>query len=421
MKSDERTIALLEDLHGLGEPDARDEQFRQALAQTLLATALADEGRVEQQPRGLRHPARHRRKRLVVSAGRRLSPLAALVLVLAVFVLVMSLPFGGHGGASAEALLRRAAAVTFEPNQARHLVYDVTMTLPGHVATGTGEIWIATDAAGKPVQATETLRLAKSAGAPQLVVERDQQTALGTYTYDGTHNTIVIPSRNDPSWSAHSTPTLPLPVYLLDGATVAQRVGDLAAKGAAHVQLLAQRTIDGVTVDAVQVDRWPNGASIATTLYFDSDTHLLRGFDSHGTDPSYGSPVWRVRLSKQTSASRATAPANAFPLDAPASAQVQPPPPAASALPRLCGRQPKLLFASGQTLLKTCQAQQPGLTEDALVNGLIGTAAQDLAAAVKAGAITRTQADAALHAQRTQIIAMLTSSRPLVKVAMPGK
>jgi predicted RNA-binding protein associated with RNAse of E/G family len=52
---------------------------------------------------------------------------------------------------------------------------------------------------------------------------------------------------------------------------------------------------------------------------------------------------------------------------------------------------------------------------------LVGTAAQDLAAAVHAGAITRTQADAALKAQRTRIIAMLTSNRPLLKAAAAGK
>jgi hypothetical protein len=254
-----------------------------------------------------------------------------------------------------------------------------------------------------------------------MVVERDQQTTRGTYTYDGTHNRIVIPSRNDPSWAARDSPTLPLPVYLFDGATVAQRVADLAAQGAAHVQLLPQRTIDSVAVDAVQVAGWPNGASITATLYFDATTHLLRGFDSRGTDPRYDSPVWRVRLSRQTSGPRATAPADALALDAPPSAQVDPPPPANGALPRLCGRQPKQLLASGHTVLDACQTKHPRLTEDALVNALAGSAQQDLAAAVKAGAITRTQADAALLAQRTQIIAMLTASRPLLKAAAPGK
>jgi hypothetical protein len=421
MTSDERTTALLEDLRRLGEPDARDQRFRERLGQSLLADAVAGAGRLEHQRANSGLSPWRSRQRVAARGGRRFGALAISALALGAFVLVMTFPFGGGGGASAEALLRRAAAITFEPDQARHLVYQVTMTLPSHVATGTGEIWIATDAAGKPVEATETLRLAKTATGPQLVVERDQQTALGTYSYDGTHNTIVVPSRNDPSWTARNTSTLPLPVYLFDGATVARRVADLAAQGAAHVQLLPQRTIDGVTVDAVQVAGWPNGASITATLYFDAGTHLLRGFDSHGTDPSYASPVWRVRLSQQTSGPRATAPANSLALDAPASARVDPPPPAGAALPQLCGRQPKLLLASGRTVLDVCQTKHPGLTEDALVNALVGSAQQDLAAAVKADAITPTQADAALRAQRAQIIAMLTSNRPLMKVAGQGK
>jgi hypothetical protein len=419
MKSDERTIALLEDLRGLGETDARDRRFREGLARMLLAGALADARRLDWQRASSSDSARRSRQGL--GARRHFGALAVPALILAAFVLVMTFPFGSHSGASAEALLRRVAAITFEPNQARHLVYDVTMTLDGHVAAGNGEIWIATDAAGTPVNATETLRLAKSAAPPPMVVERDQQTSLGTYTYDGIHNTIVIPSRNDPSWTARNTSTLPLPVYLFDGANVAQRVAGLAHQGAARVQLLPQRTIDGVTVDAVQVDGWPTGASIRTTLYFDAGTHLLRGFDSHGTDPSYDSPVWQVRLSQQTSGPRTTAPADALALDAPPSARVDPPPPADAALPRLCGRQPKLLLASGQTVLNACQTKHPGLTEDALVNALVGSAQQDLTAAVKSGAITRTQADAALRVQRAQIIAMLTSKRPLMKTAGQGK
>jgi hypothetical protein len=254
-----------------------------------------------------------------------------------------------------------------------------------------------------------------------MVVETDQQTVRGTYTYDGTHNAVVIPSRNDPDWAAHSTPTLPLPVYLFDGATAAQRVADLLAHGAVRARLLPERTIHGATVDPVQVEGWPNRASIATTLYLDAATHMLRGFDSHGTDPSYDSPVWRARLAEQRSMPRQTAPANAFALAAPSGARVQPPPPAISALPRLCGRQPKLLFGSGKTLLETCQIDHPGLTENALVAAMVGSAPQDLGAAVRAGAINGAQADAALQAQHRQIITMLTSKRPLVKVSAAGK
>jgi hypothetical protein len=332
--------------------------------------------------------------------------------------LLLSFLVAGRGGASAEALLRRAAAVTFEPNQARHLLYDVTMTVPGHAASGTGEIWIATDAAGRPVLATETLRLAKNAGAPTTVVERAQQTPLGTYIYDATHNAIVIPSRNDPGSSSRAD-TLPLPVYLFDGATVAQRVADLAAQGTTRVQLLSQRPVDGVTVDPVQVDGWPDAAS-RTTLYFDAGTHLLRGVDSRGTDPSYGS--LQIRLAQQTSGPRDRAPAHAFALDAPASAQVQPPLPAIDDVAPRCGSQLKQQLAAGQSLLDVCRATNPALTENALINALIGNAPRDLAAAVAAKAITRGQANAALQAQRSQIVAMLTSKNPVVEpTGSPGK
>jgi hypothetical protein len=72
-------------------------------------------------------------------------------------------------------------------------------------------------------------------------------------------------------------------------------------------------------------------------------------------------------------------------------------------------------------VLKICQTQHPALAEDTLVNALVGSAPQDLSAAVKAGAITKTQAEAALQAQRTEIIAMLTSNRPRMKLAAAGK
>ena len=405
MNNDERTASILEDLCGLCEPDARDERFRAELADLLLAAASTDAGR-------LRH------RRLVGRRERRLRPLVAPAAALALLAVLLSFLVPGRGGASAEALLRRAAAVTFEPNQARHLLYDVVMTLPGHVATGTGEIWIATDATGRPVQATETLRLAKSATAPTMVVERAQQTPHGTYIYDGTHNAIVIPSRNDPSSSGRAD-TLPLPVYLFDGATVAQRVGDLAAQGTTRVQLLSQRPIDGVTVDPVQVDGWPDAASM-TRLYFDADTHLLRGADSHGTDPSDGS--LQIRLAQQTSGPRDSAPADAFALDAPASAQVQPPPPAMDDVAPRCGSQLKQRLAAGQSLLDICRATNPALTENALINALIGSAPRDLAAAVAAQAITRGQAAVALQAQQSQIVAMLTSRNPVVEpTGSPGK
>jgi imidazolonepropionase-like amidohydrolase len=81
----------------------------------------------------------------------------------------------------------------------------------------------------------------------------------------------------------------------------------------------------------------------------------------------------------------------------------------------LCRTQIKLLLAGGENLLDACRAGNGAVTYDALLTALIGAAAQDLAAAVSAHAITESQARAALEAQRTQIIALLMASHPLIK------
>jgi hypothetical protein len=404
MRDDEKTASVLDDLRALGEADALDEQFRIELAALLLARASAD----RRSPRTNLLPVPSRPRWRVRPAGALTATLVA-VGVAAGFLLA------AHRSASAEALLRRVAAVSFEPNQARHLVYDIAMTLSGRTAKGTGEIWIATDATGKAVRLSETLRLAKGPAAPMSVLERDVQTPLGVYSYDATHNSIAVPSRDDPGWSARETPSLPLPVYLFDGKTVARRLADLAFHGAARVRLLPQRVLDGVTVDAVQVDGWPNGAAVRTILYFDTKTHLLRGFDSQSTDPSYNSPAWRVRLAYQSSRARDMAPPEAFTLSAPASAQVQTPPPAPPALPELCGSQAKLLLSRGESLLKACRAGNPAITPNTLIYALTGSVRQDLAAAVAAGEITQAQARAALLAQRAQIVTIVTAGGPSVK------
>ncbi len=110
---------------------------------------------------------------------------------------------------------------------------------------------------------------------------------------------------------------------------------------------------------------------------------------------------------------RASAPTNVFALDAPASAVASPPPPDTAALTRFCRSQPKLLLTSGHNILDACRTGNPGATYNRLVTTLAGSARQDLAAAVRANAITRTQADTALRAQHAEINRMLLATHPL--------
>jgi hypothetical protein len=91
-----------------------------------------------------------------------------------------------------------------------------------------------------------------------------------------------------------------------------------------------------------------------------------------------------------------------------------------SAFAQLCRSQPKkLLLAEGQSLLDACRAGNPAVTRHTLVDTLVGTAPQDLAAAVRERAISETQAHAALEALRAQMVT-LTAAHPVISPAPPA-
>jgi hypothetical protein len=397
MKTDDPPPTLLRELRGLAELDERDEQLRSELRALLLERT---------RPRPVRERRRRRRwhlqPRLSLAVGLAAAAIAAVV---AVFGLA-----GTAGPASADAVLRRASAVRFAPDQAVHLVYSAKQTSNGQTSTGTGDVWVETDANGTPILVAETFSRRAVPSAPVRLVERAIETPAGVYTYDAEHNTIVIPSHTASSLSPHS-PTVPLPAFLFNGATVAHLLQQLGSAAQGGARLLGQRTLDGITVDAVQVDGWPDGGS-RVIFYFDTESHLLRGFDVTNTDQSSDAAFWQARLaSEQTTPADATPPST-FKLNAPANANVQPPGPDSDVLARLCPTNLKLLFVQGQSLLSACRSKTPGLTEDALVAALAGSIKTDLAAAVAAGVITQAQAAEALATQQTQLGAFVTTSGP---------
>ncbi len=176
-------------------------------------------------------------------------------------------------------------------------------------------------------------------------------------------------------------------------------------------RLLGQRTLDGSTVDAVQVDGWPDGGS-SVIFYFDTDSHLLRGFDVTNTDPSSDAASWQARLASERTMPADATPPSTFKLNAPANANVQPPGPDSDVLTRLCPANLKLFIIRGESLLTACQSKTPGLTEDALVAALAASIKTDLDAAVAAGVITQAQAAQALATQQTQLRTFVTTSGP---------
>src|SRR5262249_477368 len=177
----------------------------------------------------------------------------------------------------AQTVLRNAAAVRFGAHRTVRLAYSVQLTRDGRNARGIGEVWVKTGAAGQPTDVAETFSLPKTASAPLRLAERDIETPPVAYTYQAIDNTIEILHQRVSSLPTQS-PTVPLPGFLFNGATVARLLQQLSQGTTGGAELVGQTTIDGHTVDSVQVDGWPD-AGTRTIFYFDANDHLLRGFD----------------------------------------------------------------------------------------------------------------------------------------------
>jgi len=397
MKTDQPMRRLLSDLRELSEPDTHDEQLRALVRERLLAPARPAPATVRLRPR----------RRLRARFGLAAALAAALATALALSVVLV----GGTGRASAETVLRRAAAVRLGANEGAHFTYSVQTTLSGR--TGTGEVWIESDAGGAPTLVAEAVTLAKDPASPPMMVERVIETPAGIYSYDVEHNVIIVSPRDDPNWATRGI--VALPPFLFNGAWVAQRLQELVQSAHDGARLLGQQTIDGVSVDAVEVDGWPNDGS-RTTFYFDVDSHLLRGFDVVNTDPSSNAPSFRVRLSRHETLAVASLPEGTFKLNAPdAVVELA----SGNALARLCPGFSKQALVQGKTLLQICQSTKPGLTEDELIAALSASAKSDLDAAVADGQITAAQAAAGLAAQKAQLEESVTASTPVAKIGRP--
>ena len=119
-----------------------------------------------------------------------------------------------------------------------------------------------TGAAGQPTDVAETFRLRETASAPLRLVERDIETPAGTYIFHATDNAIEILHQPVSSVPTHS-PTVPLPGFLFNGATVARLLERLSRGATGGAQLVGQTTVDGYSVDTVRAHH-PLGRSSQT-------------------------------------------------------------------------------------------------------------------------------------------------------------
>jgi len=327
---------------------------------------------------------------------------------------------------SAQAVLRRAAALRLGPNQAAHLAGNVSMTLDGRTSSGTDEVWFETDATGVPDLSAQTLSIVKSGAAndstprsnPALnsrFIQIGQQVLAYNPEFRGDNLILLSPDmRGYPSWA--------VPNDVFDGGNVAQALSTLSQTSPGSVRLLPQQTLDGVAVNVVEVDGWTNRPAQRTIFYFDAQSSVLRGFDAGSLDPSYPTPFWQVRLSSNQAMAATAAPPGAFALNAPASATIHPldlggPTFAtvASTVAATCHTTAglKQILLSGQSLLASCQGSNPSLTIGALVTALAGPDQATLEAAVGAGVLSSAQAAGYLAGVQAQLSTWVTSAQAI--------
>jgi hypothetical protein len=361
------------------------EAFRSTLEdpaafRTELRALLAAEGAARRRAAPRRARTRRRGPAAIALAA------VGLLAVLAVALLSGSSALR-PSTASAATVLRQAAAVAPAPGELGHYVYDFTASFPGGPdASGTVDVWV--DGSAQPVRTAQTVTLAGK-GSGSAALGTFVQVGNDMFGYDASHNLLALPS------ASNAAPSIVLPNDVYDGADLART---LAARGS-HVVSLGRRTLDGVTVDAIQADGVLDRPALRVTLYFNAATHVLEGFDAAVTDPSYSAPSWHVRLRSVATLPRSAAPAGTFAVPFPSGARVGLRPDL-TALPRSCGIPGKgeapgakaRLAAPGNTILATCQRNDPSLTADEIVAALAAPARAQLQEAVAGGALTQTQA-----------------------------
>jgi len=327
--------------------------------------------------------------------------------------------------ASAQVVLRYAAAVRLAPRQVLHVRYLLTVTgmQKGSRATaglrGVADVWLTADARGAPTVSVQTLTMSH-----MNMISRYVQVGQQVYAYNpemrGDHVIVLNPAQRAlPSWVEPSA------TYL--GSSVAQDLTVLTQRFPQRLRMLEHQTLNGHAVDTLTVDGWSSRPGQRTTFYFDAQTYILRGFDATSLDPTYPMPSWQARLVSSTVIPSTAVAPRTFRLNAPASAQVAPfdltDPAAFQAIARAftsaCHSvtSMKTALMTRDNLLVTCQATAPSMTAAALLAALAAPAATALDGAVAAGQITQAQTLAARGALHDQLITWI--ARPPAQSHLP--
>jgi hypothetical protein len=400
MSSDhDKSFSLLErDLQELSGPQQHDEVFRTELHLTLKAQAA-------RQPTPRLHGSRWTaggRRRLAFLAGA-VATASLVALVVGYAWLTGSTPLVGPTPASAVTVLRAAAARALLPGEVAHYTYSFTAQVPGGGPTtesGTVDAWIA---GGDPTRSAQTVTVAKVPGASGALLARVIQVGGASYGYDATHDALTLPAEQN------GAPALVLPNEAYSGASLAQSIEGLTARGS-RVVALAPQTLEGVPVNVIQADGVLGRPALRITLYFDAQSDLLRGFDANSIDPFYPAPSWRVRLQSAITMATASTPAGTFSLKIPAGGSHVGLSAEELALPSECGSS-KPASAAG-SLLATCQANDPGVTAQQLASALSRPSVAELRQGVTDQVLSATDASAAQAQLEAELVRTVTAANP---------
>jgi hypothetical protein len=244
------------------------------------------------------------------------------------------------------------------------------------------------------------------APAPELSSQR-VMTGPTMQVYDPASNTVTISSPGGLDQELEG---------MFIGVLVAQKLSRTLEGGQQTPFTLRKQTLDGVPVYALQLER-----SGTQTFYFNTQSYVLQGADWVQNGRS-----WQARLdpaSYQTMPLSAVPP-HTFSLNAPATAHVvnQTPPQRATKRPQddqivstaaaACHTTPQAVAAALQagdrSMLAVCQATNPGMTADRLVDALLVPVTSQLDAQVASGALTSAQEADELAGIRAKLTAMVT-------------
>jgi len=408
---DQQLETLERELEDLGRTSPQDEAVRARLRVRLMRQAAEP-------------PARRSRlsRRVFPQSRVRLAGALAIALLIVGLASYTSLTerssLSGPTAASAATILHAAAASGLMPGEAGHYVYSFTVSGPGvegPPGEGTVEAWINRSASVSISAQTVSLGGSKAEGrnlSHSSLVGQFVELGRDLFGYDAAHNALSLPS------DRNAAPAIVLPNEVYDGAALASTIEQLAARGS-RVVALPPQTLEGVPVDVVQADGVLDRPALRLTLYFDAQTHVLRGFDAASDDPSYPTPSWQARLQSETTMPASSVPPGTFALHLPAGTRVEER--LRGALPAACGGITVGLDrgsspSSGAkpatvSPLAVCQQHDPSLTANQLAAALAKEPDAQLEQAVAADILSAQDASAARVMLQSQL-AMLVTGRP---------